>query len=89
MAKRERLEIIKDILETIRKNHGEINITPLLRKSNLSSKQFYKYFQEIKNKKFIHEKKDNQNKKIKLTQKGNLFLEKYKTIINFIQEFKL
>ncbi len=89
MTKRGRLEIIKDILQIIQNNRGEINITPLLRKTNLSSKQFYKYLEEIKNKNFITEKTLLQNKKILLTIRGNKFLEKYKTIINFIQEFEL
>ena len=87
--KRGRLEIIRDILGIIEKNHGEINITPLLRKTNISSKNFYEYLREIKEKGFIEEIKRNDKKKIKLKDKGRKYLEKYQTIVNFINEFEL
>jgi len=87
MTKRNRLEIIKDILRIIKENHS-IRPTPLLRKSNLSSSRFKKYHSELINKKFIEETYG-KNKKIKLTEKGQKYLEKYLTIISFIDEFEL
>jgi len=53
MKKRNRLEIIKDILKIIQDNHNSIKITPLLRKSNISSKRFYEYIKELQNKGFV------------------------------------
>jgi len=88
MAKRNRLEIIKDILEII-KNNDSIKSTPLLRKSNLSSSRFSEYYPELILKGFIQEKVQQGEKKRSITQKGITFLEKYKTIINFIEEFEL
>ncbi len=87
MAKRNRLEIIRDILFIIRENHS-IKPTPLLRKSNLSSFRFKKYYLELLNKEFIKETY-RKNKQISLTEKGSKYLEKYSTIINFIDEFEL
>ncbi len=89
MAKRGRLEIIKDILSIIQSNQNSIKITPLIRKSNLSSSNFYEYHSELLEKNFIKEATRSNNKFISLTDKGLKFLEKYKTIIRFIDEFEL
>ena len=87
MAKRNKLEIIRDILKIIQDNR-KIRPTPLLRKSNLSSSRFKGYYLELLDKKFIEEKQE-KNKTIILTEKGQKYLEKYFTIINFIDEFEL
>jgi len=86
--KRGKLEIIKDILAIIQNNRS-IKLTPLLRKSNLSSKSFYEYFNELKEKELIKEINDRKNKKIIITEKGLDYLNKYKNIIGFIEEFDL
>lgn len=90
MKKRGRLEIIKDILRTIQENRNSIRQTPLLRKSNVSTLKFKGYFEELAEKGFIKETKSNSGEKtISLTQKGFSFLERYKTIVDFIDEFEL
>ena len=87
MAKRNKLEIIKDILKIIQDNHS-IKPTPLLRRSNISSSRFKEYYLDLLEKEFIKET-HGKNKKIILTKKGHRYLEKYSTIINFIDEFEL
>nr|MBA4405625.1 hypothetical protein [Nanoarchaeum sp.] len=90
MVKRGKIDIIKDILITIRDNNNHIKPTPLLRKSNISSERFSTYLQELLTKHFIKEISDYKNEKfISLTDKGFRFIEKYQTIIDFIQEFEL
>lgn len=90
MKKRGRLEIIKDILRIIQDNRNSIKQTPLLRKSNISTSKFKEYFNELLEKGFVKEITESSGeRKINLTQKGFNFLEKYKTIINFIEEFEL
>lgn len=89
MVKRARLEIIKDILEIIDKSRNGIKSTPLLRKSNLSSLRFKEYFEELKDKRFIIQSIIGNEKKIILTEKGKRFLLKYRTIIEFIDEFEI
>lgn len=90
MEKRERLEIIKDILNIIRENHNSIKPTPLLRKSNLSSNRFLEYIDKLKEKQFVREVMDKEGKRhIVLTEKGMRYIKKYQTIINFIEEFEL
>lgn len=90
MKKRGRLEIIKDILRVIQENRNSIKQTPLLRKSNVSTLKFKEYSKELLEKEFIKETQNQDGEKtISLTQKGYYFLEKYKTIISFIEEFEL
>ena len=87
MTKRNKLEIIKDILRIIQENRL-IKPTPLLRKSNLSSSRFKEYYSDLLDKEFIKETYG-KNKRVSLTEKGYRYLEKYSTIINFIDEFEL
>jgi predicted transcriptional regulator len=90
MAKRGKLEIVRDILKLIQENHKPIKVTPLLRKSNVSSKRFYGYLDELLQKRFVMRLTDEKcNKCIKITEKGTRYLERYKTIVNFIDEFEL
>lgn len=87
--KRNKLEIIQNILRIIQESHNSIKPTPLLRKSNLSSLRFNEYFQDLLEKGFVEEKLANNTKTISLTKKGFTYLEKYKTILGFIEEFEL
>ncbi len=90
MAKRSRLEIIRDILKIIHQNKNSIIKTPLLRKSNMSSTRFSEYFNEMLKRGLIYEKADKKGKvSIALTNKGYHYLDKYNQIIEFIEEFDL
>lgn len=89
VKKREKLEVVRDILKIIQENHNQIKLTPLLRKSNLSSKRFYIYLKELLDKEFIREMKDKNGKHFSLTIKGHRYVEKYQNIVNFIEEFEL
>jgi len=90
MVKRGKLEIMKDILRIIQENRNSIKPTPLLRKSKLSSLRFKEYYMELMEKDLVKEITDTGGDKfIILTEKGFKFLEKYKIIINFIDEFEL
>jgi predicted transcriptional regulator len=88
--KRDRLEIIHDILIIVRDNNNSIKPTPLLRYSNLSSKSFRGYFIDLKEKNLVKEITDKKKKKyITLTDLGFEFIDKYKQIKGFIEEFNL
>lgn len=88
--KRDRLEVVSDILKIIRSNHNSIRPTPLLRYSNLSSQSFSEYYHELLEKGFITEVTDKNGRKyVTLTDKGFRFLEKYRLIMGFIDEFEL
>ncbi|MCX9084324.1 MAG: winged helix-turn-helix transcriptional regulator [Candidatus Methanoperedens sp.] len=88
--KRERLEMIFDILTIIRNHQNSIKPTPLLRQSNLSSQSFTEYLNELLEKDLVKEITDeNERKFLTLTDKGFKYLEKYKLILGFIEEFEL
>jgi len=87
--KRERLEVIKDILLAIRDSR-EIKPTRLLYASNLSPQMFKEYINELLDKKFIKFDIDEKDRKFfSLTKKGFDFIQEYKVIENFVENFGL
>ena len=89
VKKRERLEVIRDILDSIRKNR-QIKPTRLLYASNLSPQMFKEYINELISKKFIKIDIDAKEKKtFSLTKKGYDFLQEYRVIENFVESFGL
>ena len=87
--KRERLEVIRDILNSIRNNRN-IKPTRLLYSSNLSPQMFKDYVDELLKKEFVILEEDNKGKKFfRLNKKGNAFLEEYRIIENFVENFGL
>jgi predicted transcriptional regulator len=88
--KRDRLAVIFDILKTIRDHQNSIKPTPLARHSNLSSSGFAEYHDELLKKGFVKEMTDNKGRKyITLSDKGFNYLDKYRLILGFIDEFEL
>jgi len=89
VRKRERLEVIKDVLESIRSNRN-IKPTRLLYASNLSPQMFKEYINELITKDFIKLEIDAKEKKtFSLTPKGQDFLQEYRVIENLIENFGL
>ncbi|MEK6914012.1 MAG: winged helix-turn-helix domain-containing protein [Nanoarchaeota archaeon] len=87
--KRERLDVIRDIIQTIKDNR-QIKPTRLLYASNLSPQMFKEYVNELIVKKFIKLDVDGKDKKtFSLTKKGQDFLMEYRVIESFIENFGL
>ena len=87
--KRERLEVIKDILNVIRQKR-KIKPTRLLFSSNLSPQMFKNYVDELLSKGFIKtEEAEPGKKEFLLDKRGMDFLQEYKAIENFIENFGL
>lgn len=87
--KRERLEVIKDILLSIRETRN-IKPTRLLYSSNLSPQMFKDYINELLAKGFVKLEIDKKEKKtFSLTKKGHDFLQEYRVIENLIENFGL
>jgi len=84
--KRERLEIIKDVLSSVKNKH-KIKPTQLLYSSNLSPQMFKRYIKELLEKDLIKLSCIEGKKYYLLTPKGFEFLKEYKTIVNFIENF--
>ncbi len=88
--KRERLEVIHDILSVIRDSGNNIKPTRLLYASNLSPQMFKDYLEELLGKRFIEQNEGGGSKKTySLTKKGFDFLERYKAIVDFVENFGL
>jgi predicted transcriptional regulator len=87
--KRERLEVIRDILNSVREKR-KIKPTRLLYSSNLSPQMFKNYVDELLTKGFIQIEIDKKEKKFFiLSKKGTHFLQEYRVIQNFVENFGL
>ena len=86
--KREKLEIIRDVLSAIN-TRGGIKPTRLLYSSNLSPQMFKEYTGMLIEKNFIKELVESGKKKFSLTSKGRGFLQEYVVIENLIKNFGL
>ena len=90
VKKRDRLEVIHDILRIISKHDNSIKPTPLMRYSNLSSQRFSEYLPDLIGKGLVREGVDKKGRKyLTLTDKGFKYLERYKMITGFIDDFGL
>lgn len=86
--RRDKLDIIGDILKAIQDKGGRIKPTHLLYKSNLSHEGMKRYIDELKMKLMLLEEEDkNQNKFFVITDKGLKFLEDYKKVREFTDSF--
>ncbi|HIH24955.1 TPA: winged helix DNA-binding protein [Candidatus Woesearchaeota archaeon] len=90
MGRRDRLEVIHDILRVIADNRNSILPTPLLRAANMSSSSFAEYYTDLVAKGLVKEECDPKGRKyVTLTDKGFRYIEKYDAIRGFIDEFGL
>jgi len=87
--KRNRLEVIRDILTVIKQKSGTVKPTHILYKSNLSYAMMEEYLGELIEKEFIVEEMRAGHKKYSITEKGIQYLNKYRLITEFSESFGL
>ena len=87
--KRDRLQIVHDILKAVQDKNGRIKPTHILYKSNLSHQMLDEYLGELISKGFIVENQTKTGKTYSMTPKGFEYLQKYRTIVDFIDSFGL
>jgi len=87
--KRDRLQVIHDILRVVSEKGGKIKPTHILYKSNLSHQMMEEYLKELIEKGFITEKKEGRSRTYSITEKGVEYLNKYKLITEFSESFGL
>lgn len=93
--KRERLEIIRDILLAIRTKGQKARPTHILYKSNLSSDMLKQYLADLIEKKFIIEEEEIEkkskkvNKLYSLTDKGYGYIDDFKAIKALMESYGL
>ncbi len=88
MAKRERFDVIHDILDAIN-SKTKVGPTKLIYSSNLSPKMFKEYVEELLDNGLIEEITEKNRKFYSVTEKGYIFLERYKVFKNFVDELGL
>jgi predicted transcriptional regulator len=86
--KRERFDVIYDILVTIQKKK-EIGPTRLLQLSNLSPQMFKDYMDELLGRQLIIENVVKKRKTYSVSDKGCLFLQEYRSFSNFVEQLGL
>lgn len=86
--KRTRIEVIKDILEVLRKNR-KVKITHLIYKSNLSNNSIKPYLADLLKNKLIDKICDNEKNFFIITNKGEDFLKEYNKIKVFSEAYGL
>ena len=90
MKKRDRLEIIEDILSVIRDRKGSAKPTHILYKSNLSHQMLVEYLSELMERGFVVENIDRKKRKTyDLSEKGYKYLEEYGKIRTFVDSYGL
>lgn len=87
--KRDRLQIIYDILKAIHDKNNRIRPTHILYKSNLSHQMMEEYLSELISKGFVVMNEEKSGKTYSLTQKGFDYLNKYRLISEFTDSFGL
>ncbi len=88
-GRRDRVDVILAILETIYTEKNEAKPTHIMYKANLSHKLMDSYFKELMEKGII-EKFDSDGKtRIRLTEKGSEFLRELRKMKAFMESFGL
>jgi len=87
--KRERIDIIYDMLVAIQRKGGEIKPTHLMYKANLAHRQLKSYLEELLEKNFVEKEKRGDKEVILITDNGLNFIEKIQEMRRFEDMFKL
>ena len=86
MTKRTKLEVTRDILDTLQKNR-QVKITHLIYKANLSNNSIKPYIEYLLKNKMMKEVMDRDKRFFKITLKGNEFLIEFNKIKIFSESF--
>ncbi len=89
MNRRNRLEIIHDMLRVTNDLGGKILPTHLLYKSNLSHERMKGYIEELKQKRLLTEMAEKDKIFFAITEQGRRFLMQYKQLTEFAEAFGL
>ncbi len=88
-TRRDRLQIVNDILLSIQEKGGKIRPTHLLYKSNLAHNKMKIYLNELIEKELIKEQDEVGKKYYFLTDKGIKFIGEYQKVREFVDSFGL
>lgn len=88
-AKREKVQVIYDILKAIKEKEGRIKPTHIMYKANLSPQMLKTYLEELIIKGLVLEKRLGKGKTYFLTEKGLKYIQEYQVILGFVDSFGL
>jgi len=86
-SKRDKIDIVNDMLEAIRNSRGKIKPTHLLYKSNMAHTKMKIYINELKDKGMVDELIEKKRKYFTITEKGLNFIEDYRRMKEFANVF--
>ncbi len=89
VKKREKLEVIRDILQVIKDRSGKIRPTHILYKSNLSYPMMNEYIANLIKNGFVAKKEIDGKRTYSITSKGLEYLDKFKFVKEFTDAFGL
>ena len=89
MKKRDRLEIIHDILSVVQKRGERVKPTHILYKSNLSHQMLQTYLKELEDGGFLVIEQDKKGKRFLLTEKAYKYMQDYGMIQSFLESYGL
>lgn len=89
MSRRNKIDIVFDLLKAVSDKGGKIKPTHLLYKSNLSHKRMKIYLEELMGKQLIAETEVKGKTMYELTEEGYKFIQNYKQLKNFTEAFGL
>ncbi len=87
--KRNRTEIMHDMLKIIQEKKGKIKRTHLMYKANLSHNQMKAYLEELTKKGLIETKFEDNKNSLNITKKGQDFFLQYMKMREFERTFGL
>lgn len=87
--KRNRIDIVHDIILSIQRKGGKIKPTHLMYKANLSYNQMNAYLEELMSKGVIEKIKEKNSSYFIITEKGYVFSQKITEMRNFEKTFGL
>ncbi len=85
--KRERSDIIYDILRVVRDHRGEMKPTHVMYKANLAYRQLKTYLKELEEAGMVEYRTEGRNKRVVITNKGLRFIEKMQEMKEFEKMF--
>ena len=87
--KRNRVEIIHDMLRIMQEKGGRIRKTHLMYKANLSHKQMTSYLEELEKNGLVEHIQEKDKNLIRITNKGREFFVQYAQMREFEKTFGL
>lgn len=87
--KRERSDIVLDMLQSIQEKGGKIKPTHLMYKANLAHNQLKSYLEDLVEKNFVKKIKKSNYEYVIITDEGIKFVEKIKEMKEFEKTFGL